>query len=457
MNQFNNLVKNFLNKKKLILYLFGCLVFLNFFIPPFQSPDDFNHFKRAYLLTEGEFVLKKNNLNTGGEIDNGLLDYMNLHSKIPFNEHEKYTTEMFNKGKVIKWQTEKSFSGLANIAPYFPLTYLPQAGAIMIGKFFNLSIDQTYKISRFVLLFSVLATLIIANKIWPIPYPNKIILLLPMPIFLFGSSHPDIFIWAILFLILSCTFRLMNHIDRLKKMDLIIFFAILIFIFLLVSNRVIYAGLYLIPIYICFKSKNYLQLISTLVFICINLFWLYLSELNHGPINIDYETINSIRNFPEHLPTFLSSIYTNLILSFGFYKRMLFSFIGNLGWLDAKLYSWLYYFYIICLVILYKKFTIYLQPKTFKIIDYCLLFISVSSFCLLYLATFIKWIPIDTEKIRLQGRYLYPMLFIIFYMNKFIPSPNFYKSKFFTVKLPLMLFLVSFFVVLLRVLTRYYI
>ena len=106
MNQFNNLVKNFINKKKLILYLFGCLIFLNFLIPPFQSPDDFNHFKRAYLLTEGEFVLKKYNLNTGGEIDNGLLDYMNLHSKIPFNKNEKYTTEMFNKGKGIKFVRE---------------------------------------------------------------------------------------------------------------------------------------------------------------------------------------------------------------------------------------------------------------------------------------------------------------------------------------------------------------
>lgn len=456
MNQFNILLKNFINKKKLILYLFGCLIFLNFLIPPFQSPDDFNHFKRAYLLTEGEFVLKKNNLDTGGEIDNGLLDYMRLHSKIPFNQTEKYNTEIFNKGKVIKWQDEKSFSGLANIAPYFPLTYLPQAGAIMIGKFLNLSIDQTYKISRFVLLFSALATLIIANKIWPIPYPNKIILLLPMPIFLFGSSHPDIFIWAILLLILSCSFRLINDIERLKKMNMKNFFAILFFIFLLVSNRVIYAGLYLIPIYICFKSKNYLQLISVFLFICANLFWLYLSELNHGPIRIDYETINSINHFPEHLTTFFSSIYTNLIISFGFYKRMLFSFIGNLGWLDAKLYTWLYYIYIIFLVVLYKRFTIYLQPKTYKIIDYFLLFISASSFCLLYVATFIKWIPIDTEKIRLQGRYLYPMLFIIFYMNKFIPSSNFYKSKFFIVKLPLILFLVSFFVVILRILTRYY-
>jgi uncharacterized membrane protein len=456
MNQFNILVDNFLNKKTLILYLFGCLIFLNFLIPPFQSPDDFNHFKRAYLLTQGEFVLKKINLATGGEIDNGLLDYMNLHSKIPYNKNEKYTTEIFNKGKGIKWQNEKSFSDLNNIAPYFPLSYLPQESSIMIGKFLNLSIDLTYKISRFVLLLSALGILIIANKIWPIPYLSKIILLLPMSIFLFGSSHPDIFIWAILFLILSCSFRLIEDIDRLKKMDLIIFFIILFFIFLLVSNRVVYAGLYLIPIYICFKSKNYSQIASTFFFICINFFWLYLSELNHGPINTSYETINSVRHFPEHLATFLSSIYSNLV-SFGFYKRMIFSFIGNLGHLDARLYSWLYYFYIICLLILYRKFTFYLEPQTYKILDYLLLFISVSSFCLLYVTTFIKWIPIDTEKIRFQGRYLYPMLFIIFYINKFIPSPNFYKNKFFTVKLPLILFLVSFFLVIIRILTRYYI
>ena len=47
------------NIKILIVLYITSILFLSFLVPPFQSPDEFNHFKRAYLLGEGEIILKK--------------------------------------------------------------------------------------------------------------------------------------------------------------------------------------------------------------------------------------------------------------------------------------------------------------------------------------------------------------------------------------------------------------
>ena len=50
----------------LLVRLFGILT------PPFQSPDEFNHLKRAYLLSKAMFVIDSRGTHTGGEIDEGL-------------------------------------------------------------------------------------------------------------------------------------------------------------------------------------------------------------------------------------------------------------------------------------------------------------------------------------------------------------------------------------------------
>ena len=48
---------------------------MSYLIPPFQSPDEFNHLKRAYLLSKGDIFLKSKDHPTGGNSDPGLLDY----------------------------------------------------------------------------------------------------------------------------------------------------------------------------------------------------------------------------------------------------------------------------------------------------------------------------------------------------------------------------------------------
>src|SRR5882762_2404479 len=85
----------------------SCLIILvqiiSFVIPPFQSPDEPDHLKRAYLLSKGEVFLGSSNGMTGGEIDSGLLRYMESFDGIPFNYDRKLSAAIIQSSKGIRW------------------------------------------------------------------------------------------------------------------------------------------------------------------------------------------------------------------------------------------------------------------------------------------------------------------------------------------------------------------
>lgn len=446
---------NFPSKYFIIFFIIS-ITFLNFIIPPFQSPDDFNHFKRAYLLSEGKFILEKSDGYTGGLIDNGLLNYMALHGDIPFNKSQKYSTEIYNKSKEIKWQkNQETFSDLSNIAPYFPLTYTTQAFAIYLGKNLDTSIDKTYRLSRLLFITFVFFIFFIAQKIYPIPFLNVMILLLPMSVFLFGAAHPDILIWSLLILILSISNRLNTNFENKIQIKENIFYFFLVLIFLLVSNRAIYIFLYTLPILFFLKTKKLSWLLGISFFICLNILWIFLCELHHGPIRTDVETTNSISKLVDNFSIFTSSIITNLC-DVGFYKFIIKSFIGQLGWLDTKLTDSIYCVYIIFLIYLHIQLKKYRPKINLLSYDKVLFFILITATALLYLLTFLKWNEVGTEKIRLQGRYFYPILFILFYMNKLKPIDELYKNQFLTHWTSFALFSATYSVVIYQVINRYY-
>ena len=68
--------------------------------PPFQSPDEFEHITRAYLLTRGDVVLSApTGQSSGGLIDSGLARYMDVYSQIPFRPDRKVTVEQTHDAK----------------------------------------------------------------------------------------------------------------------------------------------------------------------------------------------------------------------------------------------------------------------------------------------------------------------------------------------------------------------
>src|SRR5690349_6541565 len=63
------------SKKQALLLIVSLFVLARLFgslVPPLQSPDEFNHLKRAYLLSQGEILATTVGDVTGGNVDTGL-------------------------------------------------------------------------------------------------------------------------------------------------------------------------------------------------------------------------------------------------------------------------------------------------------------------------------------------------------------------------------------------------
>lgn len=443
------------NIKVLIILYITSVLFLSFLVPPFQSPDEFNHFKRAYLLAEGEIILKKMGNSTGSQIDDNLLEYMGLHSTIPFHGSQKYTSDIFKKGYELNWTNKKSFSDLSNIAPYFPLIYAPQALILKFGQATNLNIDLTYRLSKFFVFLCVLVILFVAYKFNSINYPVLVLFALPMSMFMVASSHPDVLFWSICILIISLTKDLFINKKLLAFKNILKFALLLFLVFCLASNKATFTPIYLLPLIIAYRSKSFQFYISILIVFLINLLWLYVSEQSHGPIRQDAETYNSLSSLIDNLPIFFESLvatFSNL----KFYKVAYQSFIGNLGWLDAKLNSLWYFVYGFILIHITIKLKSKLSNNSkYLKLDYIFLIISLLSFGLLILVTFIKWLPIGELVNTQQGRYFYPLLIFILSMEKFNIKYSDQNNYIFFL-LPFFLIFLTYSIVIFRLITRYY-
>ena len=167
-----------------VLVYFLILQALSGIIPPLQAPDEITHLSRAYLLSKGEVFLGTRGGVTGGEIDSGLAEYMNLYQRLPLQYEKKLTASDLRSSHRMAWSGRRQFFiNLSNTALYFPLPYLPQAFAFALGEHLQLSLDATYDLAR---LFSRVTTL---GLLWAAlllyPMPIMVIALFAMPMTLF--------------------------------------------------------------------------------------------------------------------------------------------------------------------------------------------------------------------------------------------------------------------------------
>ncbi|WP_282295823.1 DUF2142 domain-containing protein [Stenotrophomonas sp. PS02289] len=160
--------------------------------PPFQAPDEFDHVKRAYMLGQGRILLDSvNGSPSGGEVDNGLLQYMESFVPIKGVAARKMSSdELLNAGGV-KWQGASTFQTPVGTAYYFPLMYAPQAMGLAVGKALDMSVAKSYRLARAFSLFVSMLLLALAFRLYRPSAAVLAILALPMTLFLFGSAVLD--------------------------------------------------------------------------------------------------------------------------------------------------------------------------------------------------------------------------------------------------------------------------
>ena len=111
--------------------LFGSIFAL--ITPPFQSPDEPNHFLRAYQVSEGVFFPETAEQRLGGTLPASLQEVCDAFAYLKMNGQARLDRELIFKNLHTPLNAgTRRFTDFPNTAVYAPTAYLPQAGAIVL-------------------------------------------------------------------------------------------------------------------------------------------------------------------------------------------------------------------------------------------------------------------------------------------------------------------------------------
>ena len=219
----------------LIFALFFGLIY-SIITPPFQVPDEINHFYRAYQISGGNFHAVKKNDRVGGYIPESLVLFSNLFRKFQLNSFCKLNSEYIKK---ISLQPDKTiFKDFPNSALYSPVSYIPQSTAICVFRLFKWTPFHLLYAARIATLIFWVLLVYFSIRIMPVQKWLIVFLaLLPMSLSINSSLSADVVTNGLSFFLIAYISKIAFTDKNFTKKDLII---ISIFIVLLGFAKLLY-------------------------------------------------------------------------------------------------------------------------------------------------------------------------------------------------------------------------
>ncbi|GAC1337470.1 MAG: DUF2142 domain-containing protein [Acetobacteraceae bacterium] len=199
----------------LVFMLLGGLnaMLLAVLTPPFQVHDEFQHFFRSYQLSEGKLFGTVAGGRAGGELPTSLPAFvltswgtLGIWTSPPLRPRPwAETATEFSRPLA---PLERGFADFSGAVGYSPLPYIPQAAAIAVGRWFELSPLTLMLLGRLANALVAVAVIAWALRILPVGREAALVVaLLPMAQYEYGSVAPDAGLIAAAFLFIGLALR----------------------------------------------------------------------------------------------------------------------------------------------------------------------------------------------------------------------------------------------------------
>ena len=231
-------------------------------IPPFQSPDEDSHFKKAYVVSYGKLYPSSQNGVVGYNLPNDMVKYINEKlSTYTGNRNKKYSyDEQIIDDRLPKDYSDVSFYNFST-AETMPFAYLGPALGVWVARISsaivglkNISITHMLYFARFFSLLLYIIIVAFAIKITPILKKTFCaIALIPMSLSLAAAISYDSVLMATSLLATAIIFKLIFD-DNVKKINYKYIVGLGVIGFILLSVKTVYATV-LLPIIFVPKEK----------------------------------------------------------------------------------------------------------------------------------------------------------------------------------------------------------
>jgi len=183
-------------------------VFFIFATPPFQAPDECNHYLRAYQLSELTVVGEKQNGTSGGMVPVAIYEEAHRFDGMPFHPGVKTSaaTIVDRVRHSVRFGSAamqaRMFGDFPNTVRYSPAPYVPQVVAIWAARGLRLTIVESLYLSRVACFASAFLLTWLALRLLPgaLAWSMAALALLPTGLFVTSMASPDAFIISVAYL-----------------------------------------------------------------------------------------------------------------------------------------------------------------------------------------------------------------------------------------------------------------
>jgi uncharacterized membrane protein len=421
--------------QRTFLILGGIFGFIFIFVtPPFQVPDEWHHFLHAYNFSEGRLRAKMID-GQGGDFLPASLSLFSSTVNRSLETHPENKQDLKNLWVQFRKPLnpeQRKFLTFPHTARYCPITYLPQAIGIILGRWWHSPPVIIFYLGRLTNLICWCLMIAYAIKLIPVfKWVTVFLALTPMSLFQSASLSADSFSNGIAFLTIALFLHLaIGPVDRFAGRHLMVLLGL---VFLLAMAKQIYVllfGLYfLIPAvkFQGWKAKAVYGMILVAFGVAVILFWAcFYSELYpagrtpwraDGPVTFSpKEQLFFIIGHPLSYLKILAATFKNGLISW------MAMFVGILGWIDTPLPNIIYYSYFPALaaVIHWDKNPSIPLSLSFR---FGVMAVFIALLLGILTALYLTWNLLQAPIVEgFQGRYLVPISLLAvlpFYWSKF--------------------------------------
>jgi len=408
--------------------------------PPFQVPDEYQHFLHAYHLSQGKLRAAVVNGYVGGYFPSSLLQFdLTLNYAVAANPKNKQKLQdlwiQFTKPLN---PDQRTFLVFSDTARYASPAYIPQALGISLGRWLEAPPVVVFYLGRLTNGLTWFFLIWYALKLTPIyKWVMAVLVLTPMSLFQAASVSVDGLTNGIAFLIISSILYLaLGPIRRVERRHIVLLSGL---VFLLAFTKQIY--ILLSGLYFMIPAKKFdgrrRQIMAALPIFLIGLCAFMLWQGIYGELYPSGRADGSVTFSPRDQLAFIfehPGDYFEIIVFTA--KRELFlwlaMFVGILGWIDTVLPTAVYYTFFPFLLAValwdtHPQIVLSLSGKLVALVVFALVFIALLTSLYLY------WNRLQAPLIQgLHGRYLTPVSLLAvlpFYRSIKQRNPSFFLER----------------------------
>lgn len=390
--------------------LFGALT------PPYQSPDEYSWFNRAWMVSSGEFFPQVIDGRAGGFVPLSFQRVENqIGGNIPFHPHVKTSLQKLREADAIPLDADAVAFARMGDSTHSLLPYLPSAAGVFIARQLDQSPLRIFYAGRMGNLLVGTGLVWLALMITPaFRRTLAVVALSPIVVFLSGTNSHDVWTFGLTMVLMAYILRLRYQEGTIRLSSL----AVVALLFLaMIASKFVYLAFF--PLLLLIPARRFggpwrqILALGCLGVFLAAAFAVWMAALAHYPaFNYDRPLVEMPYQIEKlkQLPFFYLTILANTFVE----MRELWSaqIIGMLGWLDTDPGNTVRYLYLggILAALFADRYNRKLPPLSAP--ERLVSLGTAAGIALLILTLFfLIWTePYQMMVYGVQGRYFIPMI-----------------------------------------------